>query len=155
MPGSGLIAPVWKIQPSSGTPSRKNPSSAAMYGAAKKSAIAPTTSRARSPATLVRGRSGLPCSVAQRLRPTASATPATASPFDHFGSRSPSVWTPGQATVAHSAAETIPSTTGQLPSSRSTTIGSTATAASAAEKLRKTSARPIPPTNPEFETFQS
>jgi hypothetical protein len=83
----GLTMPVWKIQPSTGTPSRKNPSSAAMYGAAKKSETPPTTSRARSPIRLVRRCSRLPLRVAQTVNATASTTPTTAKVFDHFGSR--------------------------------------------------------------------
>jgi hypothetical protein len=126
-----------------------------MYGAAKNSAIPPTTSRARSPAALVRGCSGLPCNVAHALSPKASPTPATANAFDHFGSRSPSVWTPGQATVAQRRTTATPTSAARRLSSRSTRIGTATIAARAAEKLRKTKVRPIPPTKPEFETFQS
>ena len=47
-PGSILTAPVWKNHPRNGTPSRKKPSSAAMYGIAKNSESAPPATRSPS-----------------------------------------------------------------------------------------------------------
>src|SRR5215475_6478024 len=125
LPGdSGRCRLVWKIQPSTGTPSRKKPSSAAMYGAAKKSAISPVTSRATSPAFVVGTASRLPRALAQTVSPNAIATPRTAGRFDHFASRSFGFSTPGIATVAQSTSASTPS--------------------SAARPARQTGARDLP-----------
>ena len=124
-----------------------------MYGVAQTSVTNPSTILVRSPARVVRTASGLPLRAAQTVSRTASATPATGQMFDHFGSRWLGVWT--KPTVAQRAKAMTARMLARLSSSRSATIGNTASAASAGEKPTKTSARPAPPTKPELCTFQS
>ena len=135
-PGSGRILPVMKIQPSSGTPSRKKPSSAAIHGVAKKAA----TERRRQ-AREVTGDSACRLRGPPRGRPGCQRGAISDSEqrpgVRPLGVEVVLVCTPGNATVAQSTTRGEAGSAQRPSWSRSTTIATTATAASAAGKLEE------------------